>query len=342
MPSASTSTQSETTDQSANKLERKRRILLKLLTALLSTFICVSILFGIDLYLHYKHGINLRGYRGPSLGRKQPGEKRVAILGGSTTWGFGLKAGQDFPAQLQTMLAQDAAASPATRISVLNLGFNNDGAYSFKFTLNDYEYLEPDAIVLYSGYNDLNEPNYLVYRHRSPVFVWTGYFPLLPSLTVDKLTVWKRELAGQNKKTIFRPPDPNKIGTSPTLPEQVGVLTQNGQQSLESYGAACPPEWQFYCHQISQAVDLALKQGRRVLVVTEPYISDKHVAQQQALRNMLGARFAGQPKLRYLDLGRTVDLRDGSLCWDGMHLTEEGNRRIARAMAPAVNELLRP
>ena len=341
MPSPSKSTQSGSSDKHAKKSERKKRILFKFLTALISTLVCISVLFGIDLYLHNKHGVNLRGYRGPSLGRKQSGEKRVAILGGSTTWGFGLKAGQDFPAQLQRMLAQSSEAQHPSPIKVLNLGFNNDGAYSFKFTLNDYEYLEPDAVVLYSGYNDLNEPNYLVYRHRSPVFVWIGYFPLLPSLTVDKLTVWKRQLAGQDKKTIFQPPDPNKIETSPTLQEQVGALTQNGQQRLQSSGASCPPEWQFYCHQISETVEFALKQHKRVLVVTEPYISDRHVAQQHALRNMLAARFVGEPNLRYLDLGRTVDLRDGSLCWDGMHLTEEGNRRIAQAMAPAVAELLR-
>jgi len=339
--SSSKSTQRETTDKLAGKSKRKKRILFKFLTALISTLVCISVLFGIDLYLHYKHGVNLRGYRGPSLGRKQAGEKRVAILGGSTTWGFGLKAGQDFPAQLQTMLAQSPDALHAAPINVLNLGFNNDGAYSFKFTLKDYEYLEPDAILLYSGYNDLNEPNYFVYRHRSPLFVWTGYFPLLPSLTVDKLTVWKRQLAGQDNKTIFQPPDQKRIETSPRLQEQVGALTQNGQPNAQSSGATCPPEWEFYCHQIFETVALTLKQGKHIMVVTEPYISDKHLAQQQALRNMLVARFASDPNFRYLDLGRTVDLRDSSLCWDGMHLTEEGNRRIARAMVPAVTELLR-
>jgi len=39
-------------------------------------------------------------------------------------------------------------------------------------------------------------------------------------------------------------------------------------------------------------------------------------------------------------LGRTVDLRDKSLCWDGMHLTEEGNRRIAGALRQPVFDLL--
>jgi lysophospholipase L1-like esterase len=56
---------------------------------------------------------------------------------------------------------------------------------------------------------------------------------------------------------------------------------------------------------------------------------------------MLEARFSNQTRFAYLNLGRTVDLRDPALCWDGMHLTEEGNRRIAAAMVRPVSELLR-
>jgi lysophospholipase L1-like esterase len=319
--------------------ERIKRFIFKLITVVISTFVCVSVLVGIDLYLHHKHGINLRGYRGPSVGRKQPGEKRVAILGGSTTWGFGLKAGQDFPAQLQTMLAERRDVS--TPIDVLNLGFNNEGAYSFKFTLQDYAYLEPDVVVLYSGYNDVRgTENKIIFRHRSPVFVWTGFLPLLPSLTIDKLTVWKRKLTGSDERTIFEPPDVKKIKNGEELRKQVGSLT--AKSTMDATTATCVSEWRFYCEQISETVSLALKEGKRVLVVTEPYISDEHVAQQAAIESMLSVRFAGNPSVRYLNLGTAVDLRDTSLCWDGMHLTQEGNRRIAAALVQPVRELLQP
>jgi lysophospholipase L1-like esterase len=40
------------------------------------------------------------------------------------------------------------------------------------------------------------------------------------------------------------------------------------------------------------------------------------------------------------NLGPAIDLRDKSLCWDGMHLTEEGNRRIALALSQPVVDLL--
>ena len=58
--------------------------------------------------------------------------------------------------------------------------------------------------------------------------------------------------------------------------------------------------------------------------------TDRHIAQQKAVETMIQMRFPNQPHLRYVNLGRAVDLRDKSLCWDGIHLTEEGqsaNRR---------------
>ena len=320
---------------------RKKRIVFKLLTTLISSSVCILAFVGVELYLHYKHGINLRGYRGPSVGRKQAGEKRVAILGGSTTWGFGLKAGQDFPAQLQRVLAERPDVSHQAPVNVLNLGFNNEGAYSFKFTLKDYAYLEPDVVVLYSGYNDVkNIENKIIFRHRSPVFLWTGFLPLLPSLTIDKLTVWKRELSGSDERTIFEPPDVKTIKNGDELRKQVGSLTQK-DTTKDATTATCA-EWQFYCEQISETVSVALKEGKRVLVVTEPYISNEHVAQQAAIANMLSVRFAGNPNVQYLNLGTAVDLRDTSLCWDGMHLTQEGNRRIAAALVQPVRDLLQP
>lgn len=308
----------------------------KIAAASVSALLSLTILLGADLYLHYKHGVNLWGYRGAAVGRKQPREKRVAVLGGSTTWGYGLTAEQSFPAQLQSLLADQNSASP-NPITILNLGFNNEGSYSFPYTLNDYDYLDCDAVVIYSGYNDLGQPNLSVFRHRSPVFLRTGYLPLLPTLAADKIDQWRNR--GPNGKVVFKPTISEQANTSPALARDLGSLTSAPPAAREA-SAQCPAEWQFYCDHLSEAADLALKKGKRVLVVGEPYISDLHVAQQSALATMLRARYSNQPTLRYLDLGRVVDLRDKSLCWDGMHLTAEGNRRIAAALKEPVLALL--
>jgi lysophospholipase L1-like esterase len=314
-----------------------RTKLLKIATAAISTVICVSILWGADLYLHRKHGVNLWGYRGAALGRKLPGEKRVAVLGGSTTWGYGLNAGQDFPAQLEQMLAQNKGAdTPA--IKVLNLGFNGEGAYSFTQTLGDYDYLDPDVVILYSGYNDLNAPNYYNFRHRTPLFKWTGYLPLLPSLTADKLSAWTAQLTGRHDQTVFAPPTLDHKDEPSGLRQQLDRPPESTTEKREA--ANCSSKWQFYCEHVNVAAEMALAKGERVLIVTEPYISNAHVEQQAQLESMLAARFANQPRLRYINLGRLIDLRDPSLCWDGMHLNEEGNRRIATALSEPVREML--
>ncbi|HMJ25969.1 MAG TPA: SGNH/GDSL hydrolase family protein [Pyrinomonadaceae bacterium] len=325
-----------------SRREKLRRIALKAATTFVSTGLIISILFGVDLYLHQKHGVNLWGYRGPAAGRKQSRERRVAVLGGSTAWGFGLKAEQSFPAQLQQRLAEHPVIDGVTSIQLLNLASNSEGAYSFKYTLKDYDYLDYDVVLLYSGYNDLGQ-NFYVARHRSPIFLLTGYLPLLPTVTAKKIAVWENRFTGENQPLVFAPPGGNSDTgdqTSRALEKQLGPLTAGGQSLAESSGDNCPKEWQFYCQQIYEVTDLALKRGRRVLVVTEPYISDKHVEQQRALEAMLKQRFAGQAHFRYLNLGGTINLHDKTLCWDGMHLTEEGNRRVAEALVQPVLEIL--
>ena len=37
----------------------------------------------------------------------------------------------------------------------MNLGYNNEGAYSFRATLEDYAWLDYDLALLYEGYNDM-------------------------------------------------------------------------------------------------------------------------------------------------------------------------------------------
>ncbi len=341
--SPESSAQSPADKAATTPRKRLKRIAQKAVTTIISTVLAVLALLGIDFYLHHKHEVNFGGYRGPAVGLKKPGEKRIAVLGGSTTWGFGLSAGQALPGQLQRRFAERARTEEGPLINVLNLGFNNEGAYSFKYTLKDYEYLDYDEVVLYSGYNDLNGENQIAIRHGSPIFRWTGYFPLLPTLTADKISVWKSRLTSGNRPVVFTPPAKELEAdeqTSGSLQKQLGPLTDSGRSKADSSRATCPPEWRVYCREIYDVTDLEIKRGKRVLVVTEPYISDKHVDQQRALEGMLSQHFAGQANFRYLNLGRAVDLRDHSLCWDGMHLTEEGNRRIAEALTQPVLEML--
>ena len=107
---------------------------------------------------HYENGavahINAEGYRGPVVRRpKRPGVFRVVLLGGSTSHGFGVDDESTIDAQLRQLLARQ---DPDRPIEVVNLGF--DGYDSMcdreRFEVDALR-LEPDAVILHSGINDV-------------------------------------------------------------------------------------------------------------------------------------------------------------------------------------------
>ena len=77
-----------------------------------------------------------------------------------------------------------------------------------------------------------------------------------------------------------------------------------------------------------------------MIVVSQPYLSDLHVDQQRALEASLHREFGGDSRVRYVNLGRLLDLRDPQLAYDGLHLTAAGNQRLAAALSPAVLEMI--
>ena len=166
-------------------VSRRRRWVFIAAAFLIAIIVPVGALAVIDIYLHTRFqrtgGVNVWGYRGPIAARKRSGEKRVVMLGGSSAFGYGVSWSEAIPARLETKLRE-----AGQRASVVNLAYNNEGAYSFKFTLDDYQYLDYDLALLYEGYNDLmgdpRGPNLSVFRHgsqriirgtRSPPSVWT-------------------------------------------------------------------------------------------------------------------------------------------------------------------------
>ena len=177
--------------------------------AALSTLAMIALLLAVDIYLHKKYqdigGLNVWGYRGPVVGRKQRGELRLVVLGGSTAFGFGVTPDEAFPTHLGHLLnARRIRRGP---VRVVNLAYLNERAYSFRFTLEDYKYLDYDVALLYTGYNDLGRPNTFVYRRQSPVFRLSGYLPMLPDLfreqAIARVHGDHQEAAYGDDKTVF-------------------------------------------------------------------------------------------------------------------------------------------
>jgi hypothetical protein len=104
----------------------------------------------------------------------------------------------------------------------------------------------------------------------------------------------------------------------------------------------CVARWAHYCTAQYDAIKFVLDRGKKVVVVTQPYLEDIHREQQDALRTMLETELPGERRVRYVDLGPVFDVHDKGLglFYDGMHASVEGNRQIASRLVGPVTELM--
>jgi lysophospholipase L1-like esterase len=343
-----------------SRMSTRKRILFAAIAVTLTFMLGLLVLLGTDIYLHGKYqrsaGVNVWGYRGPVAGRKSPGEFRIAVFGGSTAFGYGVKWEESFPAVLERRLD---AAKPGG-YSVVNLGYNNEGAYSFTFTMKDYAYLHYDMALLYEGYNDLmgdpSRPNLSVFRHESPIFRATGYLPIFPIVFKEKAAMMLYggdvgALYRDQEKTVFRPGlaartsaealnVAAKVGQS--LERQLGRVTAEPPRHIVDPAATgCKYPWQEYCRSILEAVNYSLANGTPVLVATQPYeagagLRERHVEQQAEMAAMLARRFGGDARVAYVNLGGVIEVSDPTLSFDRMHLTAAGNAKLASALVAPV------
>jgi lysophospholipase L1-like esterase len=331
--------------------------------ALLAVFAVVALLLAADLYAHSRversAGVNRRGYRGPVAGPKAPGEQRVVMIGGSTVFGWDVAWEETVPALLERRLQ---TRQPAVR--VINLGFIGEGAHAFLPTLQDFATLQYDVAILYEGYNDLlgdARPNTDLYRHGSPIFRATGYFPILPMVLAEKAKALRyadvgagyRAARGEPDATVFQPGLVKR--TSAAALETASAVTSSLDRQLARMSGApqvatpagvtgCAPPWVHYCESVYAAVRYGVEQHKTMLVVAQPLLKNEHssVHQQQqiALADMIARKFSGEPKVRYVDLRETVDLSKRDIAFDGMHLTPAGNGTIADALLDPVRQAL--
>lgn len=128
--------------------------------------------------------------------------------------------------------------------------------------------------------------------------------------------------------------------TAETLERQLGRLTPGtGTDEVVQPDASCGARWRFYCDAVYDAIRWARDRGVGVIVGTQPFISDGHVEQQHAVMVMLRNRFAGDSAVTHVHRGRTIDLRDTSLAYDGMHMNARGNAIVADAFVEPVLEM---
>jgi hypothetical protein len=350
-----------------HSMTRRKRLVFATGAMLLAVVLGLAALLAADLYFHHRveraAGVNIWGYRGPRVAKKVRGEHRLIVVGGSTAFGYGVAWDQAFAAHLARDLRP--LSKNAAPVSIVNLGFNTQGAYAFRFAEEDFLGLDYDTAILYEGYNDLSDaPNEYVGRHDSPVFRLTGYYPIVHVALSEKAmalrsggdidAAYKSQLPGSTTKVVFRPGLATRA-TASTL-EAAAQVSKALDEQLDRFSKVpkvamtfaelhvddlgCSPEFAYYCASVRDGIRFALDHGKKVLVVTQPYLDDRHRLQQAQLRTMLKTTFGGNPNVGYADLGEAIDLKNQSLAYDGMHLTTEGNARIARLLVAPVVALM--
>jgi len=341
---------------------RRRWLVFAAAAVALGLVVTLTVLSGIDVYLHGRYersaGFNVWGYRGPSVGRKKAGEYRLVVLGGSAAYGYGVSADQTISAELERLLRM---RSPSPRFTVVNLGYNGEGAYSFKATLDDYAWLRYDLALLYEGYNDLNytRPNTQIFRHDSPMFRLTGYMPIFPIIFREKAAAMVSggdpgALYRRDQKTTFHASLVAKTGATlltttadvaKSLEAQLGRISAEPAPHADIGAQTGCGRWSAYCHSIEVAIETARQHQAQVLVATQPYLragentESLHREQQEMLRGFLTRWFGSARDLKYVDAGDSVDLEDPHLSFDHMHLHAAGNTRVASTLVPAVIEM---
>ena len=345
---------------------RRRFVVFAVAAATLMTALVLGGLLAVDVFLHHRAersaGLNRWGYRGPVIGRKQPNEIRVVMLGGSTVFGYGVRWDEAVPVALEHELNRSTAGAPWR---VINLGYNTEGVFAFRTTLEDFAFLDYDLVILYEGYNDLYgdlSPNFAIVRHQSPVFRVTGYLPILPLVFREKAMVlrtggnlaaaYDARREGVAPQTVFRPSLSDR--TSATALDATAGIAASLERQFERFSdpatpqpvpsaLGCPKPWESYCDSQYRAIEYATSLGKRVLVVSQPRLRGSsrglHESQQNALATMVASRFAQRSDVAYADLLDAVDLTNPDLSFEEMHLTPAGNRLVAAALVAPVKGL---
>jgi hypothetical protein len=354
-------------------ISRTKFVMFAFASIALSLAAMFVVLLAADLLVHQRAersaGLNRYGYRGPVLPRKQPGELRVAMLGGSTVFGYGVAWNESIPAYLEEKL-RERITRP---VRVINLGFNNEGAYAFVPNLEDFAYLDYDVIVLYEGYNDLlgdGGPNRSVYRRKSAVYRAFGYYPILPLYLEEKArslrfggdlnaayeALQKKDRDQHQRdqqQVIFRPGLAQR--TSAAALQAISSVTMALDGQLERFDVAAAPAlkesesslgctypYVTYCESVAAAVRYGLSRGNGIIVGSQPraagegHSHEMHGRQQIMLASMIERVFGREPRVLFADFSTRVNLSDPSVTFDAMHLSPLANATVASALVEYV------
>lgn len=298
-------------------------------------------------YLNYtlnpnREGVNQRGILGELAQVPKPdGVYRIVALGGSTTFGHGLSAGEAWPAQLQHILRDEYGYD---NVEVINLGVPGFHSLDSVISLATRGLAhEPDLVIGYDSLNDAMLRLYqdpACYNGDTPLFsfgmdrgVWQASGDELPPSALYRFLAirfgWMEApttIDSRMAPTGWCPPQPENISQLDLLAQNPPIHFERNQRSLAALAQSVGARMLFS----SFAWDTAAAEAALA--------EDPELYAMQALlnaideQNVLLQTVADDAGALFVDI--TAEMDSGAYFQgDHVHQTAEGARRQAEIYA---------
>jgi lysophospholipase L1-like esterase len=320
---------------------RLRWVLAALALALAGLAAAEAHLHGV--YDQQGESYNRRGYRGPLAGPKAPGEFRVAVFGGSGSYGYGQRLQDSWPEKLDRLLAKGDCP-----VRVINLSANQQGIYGMNHDVRIYQDLGYDLALLYLGGADSSptQPHLADFRGANPVFAALGYMPILTRYLEEK----QLELAGDLGRAAWAAGVGHDWAVGAPVRFILGQAATQAGQMLERMGKTLSVSekqarvlktsgrdrpFAFFLDYTERTLDWLLSHDKRVVCLGEAALSGS--LQQELLVDLIQRKYAG--RVTYLDAAKLIDAPAQEAFTDLVHFTQNGARLLASALAPRLREI---
>jgi hypothetical protein len=332
-----------------------------------------------------RHGFVLNGDAEPAdFPEKPPDLVRIVLLGGSSLAGA-TASGNDktIAAQLERLLGESAggalpgepaggalpAESGGARFQVLNFGMGGNYSYGELMRLvSEVAYLEPDAVILFDGFNDAHYASFEHLRSGlpAPLVNWADYSyqyfdamaglrgalrPAPPVMTWSYLLV--AELLGRGRAESVRAQREALYAELPAraLSDRVtardpfwrSVLGTNlefaagwaAHRGVWLFAYLQPHPWEYKDTACERAAgNTMMLEALRPLVSEARYVEAMRAAfgAYGELYRDLARAFADSPRIRFFDLRPLFEHVTDCIYNDSIHYNDDGNLRIAERM----------
>lgn len=246
-------------------------------------------------------GINAEGFRHPDVAKaKPPGTWRAFALGDSQTYGAGVDGPQAYPSQAEALLRERAPAGVG--VELINAGISGyTSLQALRLVRSRLLDWEPDAIIIDCRTHD---------SPREDLPGAAGGGGLLDRLTFHSRLAWSLRFAVE------------RVRPAHARPMQAGAMEMSADELAASFGNHEP------------IVQLARDEGLQLIFVDYPFWDGQRVTCLAPAHELPKGVPVVPACAALADAGLPLE----QLFLDNNHLTIEGNRRVAEALAGAIEQ----